>query len=221
MAAGQGEAFDGLWDRYDDRMVRAASVLIRRLKIDEADLDGEGAANLTLFKICRAANRGKLDTIKNSDQFWGYFARILERVVLDASDRQKARKRGGPGHHQDHSQQGNQEPTGAGVPSAGQALRRTDSDLDQLRSPLPAAEDLVLAQQDFEVFVERLADPLSRKILTLKLEHYTNVEICHRLDLSIWTVERKLSAIRRVYLRHRTGGESDQHEERPQGPRSR
>ena len=54
---------------------------------------------------------------------------------------------------------------------------------------------MVLAQQDFEAFVERLADPLSRKILTLKLHDYTNAEIGVRLDLSIWAVEARHASV--------------------------
>jgi RNA polymerase sigma factor (sigma-70 family) len=199
MAAGDVDALHDLWDRHAGKMLRAASKLIRRLKFDEADLDAAGAVDLALFTICLAANRGKLDSLRDSDDFWRYFARILKGVIKDANDRRMARRRGGPGLRDlGDDPRGRQSAQPARHPP-GRRIQRVDAGLDSFQSADPSTEDLVMAQDSYEAFAQRLESPLLRMILRYKFEEWTNIEIAAYLEISLSSVERKLVRIREKY----------------------
>src|SRR5262249_48602761 len=97
IGAGNDGALFALWDRYNEKMVRAATRLLRELRIDDAEYDADQAVNNTLFKLCQPANRAKLSSMKDSDEFWSFFAVVLEREILEVADYFARRKRGGAG----------------------------------------------------------------------------------------------------------------------------
>jgi DNA-directed RNA polymerase specialized sigma24 family protein len=218
MAAGQQEAYGLLWDRHNKRMVRVAHHLLRRLGLDEADLDAEDAANYALFEISQAASRGKLDATENIEQFWSLYGTVLERTIYGSMDRQLTQKRGGSGLHQDRTNQGDHGPTEDGAPSTKQAFHRVDAELDELPSRYAAPEARVLAQLEYEALIKKRTDPLSSKILALKLQNYTKAEIAERLNLTMWTVAEKLRDIRRAYDRQQIGEEKDPVDEPREDP---
>jgi DNA-directed RNA polymerase specialized sigma24 family protein len=63
----------------------------------------------------------------------------------------------------------------------------------------------MLIRLEVEEFLQHLHDPILRRIATLKLESYTNVQIAELLKLNERTIERKLVAIRRRFLEYEAG----------------
>ena len=83
-----------------------------------------------------------------------------------------------------------------GVPTRGQASRSNEDAINSLYSILPPPEDLALIKLEIEEFLQYLDDPISRRIMILKVESHTNKEIADLLDLNERTIERRVATIR-------------------------
>ena len=66
--AGDDDALGEYLARENPRLLRQAGRRIRLLRIDEADLDAEGALDVALANLCEARKRGSLATIKSEDE---------------------------------------------------------------------------------------------------------------------------------------------------------
>jgi DNA-directed RNA polymerase specialized sigma24 family protein len=89
-----------------------------------------------------------------------------------------------------------------GVPTRGQASRSNEDAINSLYSLLPPPEDLALIKLEIEEFLQYLNDPISRRIMILKVESHTNKEIADLLDLNERTIERRVATIRDHYFRY-------------------
>jgi RNA polymerase sigma factor (sigma-70 family) len=72
-----------------------------------------------------------------------------------------------------------------------------ESQLMDVISEQPSAEDAAIFVAQLDEFMDSLDDPSDRLILLWKLEERTNPEIARHLDCSLSAVERRLRSIRR------------------------
>jgi DNA-directed RNA polymerase specialized sigma24 family protein len=68
--------------------------------------------------------------------------------------------------------------------------------MNSLYSLLPPPEDLALIKLEIEEFLQYLDDPISQRIMILKVESHTNKEIAGLLDVNERTIERRVAPIR-------------------------
>jgi DNA-directed RNA polymerase specialized sigma24 family protein len=174
------------------KVARSAGRMIRRLGIDDADLDGEGAANLAFTKIDRLRQRGRLTSINNGDDFAKLTMTILRRLIRDLKKRRGASRRGGDGALSPARK-------GAAPPLRG--FTRTDLELDALQSPMLPADLVILAKLELEALLERVRHPTLRKILMMRFEGSTRNEIAQALGVTERCVQRKFGIIRRIHSR--------------------
>ena len=64
----------------------------------------------------------------------------------------------------------------------------------------PTPEFLVEMQEQQQGLLDTLADPNHRSIAMLRLQGYSNSEIAESLAISVRSVERKISLIKKVWL---------------------
>jgi len=178
LAAGNDDALAEYLLRYKGKLVRAANRSLRKLRIDEADLDVEGAVDMALAEVCQLRGRGILDSIGDSDEFLKLMIQHTEWIINDQKKRSERAKRGAP-----------------------RGAHRTQVDLDQLASREPPVEDAVITELEFQALLERLPDDSHRTIFNMRRQGYAIEEIAHRLGLARRTIERKLANIERIFLK--------------------
>jgi RNA polymerase sigma factor (sigma-70 family) len=201
IASGDRIALDELVHRYNWKMVRMADRYMRRLRTHLVTCDAEDAVNDTLVKLYRRAIDGELPCVESSIEFWKMFFSMLMDEIRGALDRDAATKRGGPGARRSRDQSrlgGNSRPWREG-------FSLDDLSADQIYELLPRSQDLALIRLETEEFLQHLDDPLTGKIAVLRLQSYTNEQIAELLELNERTIERKLVAIRRRFLKYQAG----------------
>jgi RNA polymerase sigma factor (sigma-70 family) len=201
IAAGDRMALDEFVHRYNWKMVRMADRYMRRLRAHLVTCHAEDAVNDTLAKLYRRAIDGELPCVESSVEFWRMFFSMLKDEIRGALAHDAAIKRGGPGAHRSRDQSrlgGNSRPWREG-------LSLDDLSVDEVYALLPPSRDLALIEGEIEEFLQHLDDPLTRKIAVLKLQSYTNEQIAELLELNERTIERKLVALRRHFLKYEAG----------------
>jgi len=175
------EAAQKLWDRYAERLLEQA-----RKRLGSAPkriLDEEDIALSVFHSLCRGAEAGRFEDIKNRDDLWWLLLAITKQKAVDHVRRETALKRGGGRVHTEtcltHDLNGNGEFT-----------------LDQLVSEEPTPEFLVSLEEQNELLLARLRDEKLRIIAVSRVEGYTVAEIANDLSISTRSVERKLQLIR-------------------------
>jgi DNA-directed RNA polymerase specialized sigma24 family protein len=193
------DSLERLFERHRAHLVVVAAHKIRRLGVDQADIDADGALDLAFVELRDARDRGPAVTSGCGDEFLKLMTVIVDRILNDCKQRSGARKRTGR-----VAGVAGPEPGDAGANNRAEAARRrTDIDLDQLASSQPPVDDEVAAKLDSESFLETLPDDHHRHILTLLREGQSIQDISVRLGLSRKTVERKLRYIRQTFRRWR------------------
>jgi hypothetical protein len=197
--AGEDDAIGQYADRYNAELVRAATSLIRCDGIAEADLDGQEAVNIALYRLFRARDRGTLAAIEDSEQLLKVLLTILRRVVGEAKERCRRIKR-----RADVSRAGANGGHAGGDGEAGgtgKGLLRIEADLDLFCCDLPPTESSVLAEEELETFLDFLEDSTLQTILRMRYPGYLSHEIARCLKQSTRTIERKLNVIGYAYAR--------------------
>ena len=179
-----------------DALHRAANRQLRRLRIDESDLDAEGAISLAFVELRSTDN--KLHAFREDNEFMKLACGAERRVILRQERRSRSVKRGGAGRSRTDSDRGQETGTKDDGP-VDRGFRRINADLDQVRSRDATAEDVVVAKLAFQALVESLPDDLHRKILIMQDQGFNITEIADKLGLDRRTVGRKLDTIRRIY----------------------
>ena len=95
-AAGDDDALAEYLNRYKPKLIRGAKRGLRKLRIDEADLDIEGAVNLAFAQVGQLRGHGPLNSIRDSDEFLSLMVQHIEWIIYDQRKRSDAAKRGGP-----------------------------------------------------------------------------------------------------------------------------
>jgi DNA-directed RNA polymerase specialized sigma24 family protein len=203
-AAGEDDGLTKALIRCKGGLVRAANRMIRRLGIDEADLDGEGAVNLAFFELRQTEDRNGAHAVSEDDAFFRLAWGTVRRVILQQKRRSRSVKRGGAGRLKTGRHAG--QDMGATDPRpADGGFRRIEADLDQFVSQESPIEDVVDAKLEFDALVQRLPDDLHRKVLIMHDQGFSIKEIALDLDLDRKTIARKRETIERIYRKSKPG----------------
>lgn len=184
------EAAQELWNRYADRLVDLAR---RRLgNAPKRAADEEDIALSVFHSLCRGAESGRFDDIKNRDDLWWLLLAITKQKTVDYMRRETAQKRGG-GQVQAESGFSHDDDGSKGFT------------LDHLVGQEPTPEFLVSLEEQNERLLGRLRDDKLRKIAVSRIEGYTVAEIATDLSISTRSVERKLQLIRSAWAEELSG----------------
>ncbi len=173
-----------LWGRYVHRLLQLARARLGRLRrvADEEDVV------VTAFeKFLRTAEEGRLPRLDDRNDLWRVLVLITEQVSVDEIRKQLAEKRGGGGV------QGESALDAGGFDSAHHGINGVPG-----REPTP--EFALAAAERCRALLGALTSDELRDIALAKMNGYTNAEIADQLDLSVRSVERKLSLIRKIWL---------------------
>jgi RNA polymerase sigma factor (sigma-70 family) len=174
-----------LWTRYVDTLIRLA-----RSKLGQAprrDCDEEDVVISAFDSFFRGIERGRFPRLEDRSDLWQILVMLTERKAVNQRRRQLAKKRGGG--------QVLGESALAGLDDSAYGPRGIEAVVSGEPTPEFAAE---VAEQVQRLLTE-LSDEQLQQIALAKLEGYTNHEIAERLDLTVRTVERRLSLIRRIW----------------------
>jgi len=187
LKAGDGQAGQELWQRYLDRLVclgrRKLTAAARRVA------DEEDVALSAFHGFLRGVERGRFVRLDDREDLWQVLVMLAERKAVGQNRREAAHKRG-RGKVLGESALEHQHGSGPEGPHIAQA---------PCHEPTPqfAAE----VREELARRLDGLQDEQLRRIALAKLEGYTNTEIAAQLRLSLRAVERKLSLIRRKWMR--------------------
>jgi len=185
------------WKRYRARLLglfRKKMGAKRRRYYDEEDL-----VQVTLANYFYGVANGQIDSWQERDP-WPLLAVIARRKMIDFHHYENRRKRGG----------GRVESESALKSNNGDA---TDAGLSQWGVDSSSPASRVDWEEQFELLLSKLNDPMLRCVAKYKLDGHTNQEIASLLQCSRATVARKLSAIRNIW-------QNDFVEELAEGPYS-
>lgn len=169
---GDENAAQQIWDRYSPRL--AALARLRLPARFRSVLDGEDIACQALETVVMGLNEGKFPDLRDRDDLWALLACVTVRKARNDVKHATRQKRA---------------PIGAREP------------LDEnLVAPTPAPDLSVMAAEQFEFLLERLAraDESLRIIAYWRFEGYTREQIADRMGCSKQKVIRKLELVRKI-----------------------
>jgi RNA polymerase sigma factor (sigma-70 family) len=176
---GDQQAFQFLWERYYPRLIALA-----RQKLSNAPrraTDENDVVQNAFSSFCLRARSGSFPNLRDRDSLWALLALITARTAANQRVHELRAKRGG----------GRLSDTFPPVDGA------DETQLIQVVSAAPSAEDALIFVAQFEQLMDSLEDPADRLIVLWKMEERTNPEIARCLGCSLRAVERRLSNIRK------------------------
>jgi DNA-directed RNA polymerase specialized sigma24 family protein len=179
--AGDDQAFDELYRRYRDSMVRAAGRAIVHQRLQDVCIDAELIVDKAFVGLRAARNRADLANIQSGAGLHEILRLYVTHQIAHERARNHANKRGG------------------------QRVSRIPLDECSLVAPgsfatkVDQAADVLLAQDDFERLRDLLRNPVQQAIFMLRYEGYTVDEICRLVNRSQSSVHRDIVEIRRIY----------------------
>lgn len=186
LAQGDELAVQKIWERYYKQLLSLAR---RRLGSTRRMADEEDAALSAFNSFCQGLAAGRFPRLDDRHALWQILLTLTARKTTKYLRREHAAKRGG-----------------GDVRGESVLEKRTSEDdtggigavLGTEPTPELAAE--VADQCDF--LLAQLEDDSQRQIALLKLEGYTDLEICDRAGCGLRTVQRKLAKIRDTWAQH-------------------
>lgn len=187
LAQGDDQAAQLLWERYFDELVRVARrklAMASRRVADEEDI-----ALVAFNSFCNGVQAGRFSRLDDRDDLWQILLMLTARKAIDQRRHDEAEVRGagavrGESVFSPVGQRGN------GITS-----------IEQVVGEAPTPEFALAVSEEMESLLLRLDnDELQLRDISLaKLEGKTNAEIAQCLNMSLRSVERKLSLIRRIW----------------------
>jgi DNA-directed RNA polymerase specialized sigma24 family protein len=184
LKTGDADAAQKLWKRYALALEDLARKRLNGLPKNMAD--EEDLALSVFSSICRGAAAGRFADVNSRDELWWLLLSITKQKTVDHIRRETAQKRG-LGRVQSE--------TGLAGGSEGSDQFK----LDDLISPDPTPEFLVMLEEQFEGLLALLPDDRLRQIAIYRVEGYTVPEIAKKLGIGKRAIERKLQLIRSVW----------------------
>ena len=175
---GDAEAAQQLWDRYFSKLVANAGQRVRAHNCPEGTVIPEDVAASVFESLWKGANAGRFDKVTDRDELWWLLQAMTRRKVVSHIRHATAQHRF-PGRV----------PVSLSPEEPGYSYR-------ELLSDDPTGEYVVTMKDQFSYLLSLLRDDKLRRIAVLKLEGYSNEEICKELQISSATITRKLRLIR-------------------------
>ncbi|MCG8587329.1 MAG: ECF-type sigma factor [Pirellulales bacterium] len=181
LKTGEAEAAQRLWRRYSERLIQLAR---RRLgNAPRRVADEEDVAQSVFFAICRGADAGRLNDVKDRDELWWLLLRVTQMKVADYVRRESAQKRGAGRVRLESDLGANQQ-------------QFSQFSLDDLIGNDVTPEVTAVMEEEHDRLLSLLRDEPLRRIANARIEGYTVAEIADQLSVTTRTVERKLKLIR-------------------------
>jgi DNA-directed RNA polymerase specialized sigma24 family protein len=176
LKAGDVEGLQELWKRFYEKLVVHAKGRIRRTGVKS--LDEEEVACSAFESLWRAAQEGRLATVRDCDELWWWLLSTVHRKVVSHARHQTAIKRGG---------------------------QNTPASMDDghflqaVLSHEPSPEYVAILAEEYDRALAKLNDEQLREIAIMKLAGATNDEVCQKLGIAPATVTRKLRRIQTIW----------------------
>jgi DNA-directed RNA polymerase specialized sigma24 family protein len=163
-----------LWDRFKDRLIKAAK---QKLGIAPKVLDDEDdISQSVLVTIWQATTQGRFDDVRNRDELWWTLLKITKDTIAKSVRHEYAKKRAA------HYEQ-TVEPIS----------------FEDLIDEAPSQEFVCILEDLTSVLLKKLRNNQLRKIAKLRIYGYTSPEISARLSIPQRSAERKLQLIRNTW----------------------
>jgi len=176
MKAGDAAAASQLWARYFARLVELARDRLRGLPRRASD--EEDVALSAFHSFWQAVGEGRFSRLDNRVDLWQLLVMHTARKAVDERRFQKRQKRGGNTPRLE-----------------GEAAELA---LQEVIGHEPDPQFAALVVEEYQVLLGSLDEDL-RSVALRRLEGYSNEEIAGQLEVSLRTVERKLSVIRGLW----------------------
>lgn len=187
LAQGDDQAAQNLWERYFDELVRVAR---RKLaKASRRVADEEDVALVAFNSFCNGVQAGRFSRLDDRDDLWQILLMLTARKAIDQR------------RHDDADIRGAGAVRGESVFARISEQNPRVTSIEQVVGEAPTPEFALAVSEEMESLLLRLDnDELQlREISLAKLEGNTNAEIAQRFNISLRSVERKLSLIRRIW----------------------
>lgn len=187
---GDAEAAQQLWNRFFEKLVRQVEKRVQTHDCPPEIVVAEDVAVSVFESLWRGAQAGRFDDIANRDELWWLLLAMTKHKVVNHIRHATAQKRF-PGK----------------VPASLAAGADDGFSFEELVSQEPTADYTAVLEEEYIRLLNLLRDDSLRQIAVLKLEGYTNEEICQRVNIASATVTRKLRLIRDTWTLERTDDE--------------
>jgi DNA-directed RNA polymerase specialized sigma24 family protein len=190
LRTGDDEAATYLWKHFADKLCAAVR---RRIRLDTRRLyDEDDAAQSAFHSLCRGVSQGQFPDLNDRDSLWRLLLVIALRKVnkrhrFDLQERRDVRRTSGDAQLAD---------TDEGL-----------SSVDEISADAPSPDLAAEFVDTYELLLEQLDDEMLQRIVELKLEGFTNVEVAEKLSCTRKTVQRKLEIVRRAWQNGDDNGE--------------
>ncbi len=176
---GNQEAAKEIWDRFIDKLIRAADKSLKNLP--RRHVDEEDVAQSAFNSFFRGAKDKRFKKLENREDLWQILAMITERKAIKVIRRELAPKRGGG------------RVRGESVFEHMLSESAANHDIGNVHDPDPQLTEEFT--QNVRELLEYLDDSL-RQVAIRRLEGFSNPEIASNLKISNRSVERKVSLIK-------------------------
>ncbi len=175
-----------IWQRYVSQLVALARARLGRIR---TVADEDDVVVIAFEKFLRAAQDGRFPKLDDRDDLWQVLVLLTDQVAVDVIRRHLATKRGG-GEIRGESA------------LAGEALSGESAllGINGVPGREPTPEFAALAVERYRRLLDALQSDELRDIAIAKMDGHSNDEIAAELNLSLRSIERKLSLIRSIWL---------------------
>ena len=175
---GDAAAFEGLWERYFDRLVAMAT--------KQAASIGEDAALSAFHSFHRRTRRGDFPNLDDRGDLWVQLMTLTRQKIIDTRRREHALKRGG----------GISIVRESDLPGSGD---ENSPGFAEIVGREPDPQFAAIMTEECRKLMDLLADDSLREIALLKMALNTHQEIAEKFGRSLSWVNRKLDLIRTLW----------------------
>ncbi len=180
----RGDEYAGvkLWEHFYSRLI--AAVRNRITPVAKRVSDEDDVVNAAFGLCFRGIREGRYPDLQDRHSLWGLLLSVSEKQLINLNRDHTRQKRGGGKTRGESVFMNPLNPERRGI--------------DDVAGPKPTPEYAAMVAEQSEMLLSQL-DATQRRVATLKMAGYQNSEIAETLEVSISTVERKLSLIRDVW----------------------
>jgi RNA polymerase sigma factor (sigma-70 family) len=165
----QGEKGEAQDEIFERFFARLVGLARKKLRDLRTYEDEQDVALSAMKTFFRRTPEGKFPKLTDRNSLWSLLAAITLNKAASLQRRQFAEQRD----------------------------RRREHSLDDMLSNGPSAELLDSVIDEGNLLLDSLIDESLKRVARLRMEGYTNQEIADQMEISLATVKRKLSVIRR------------------------